>query len=91
MISRREFVIMTGAAVATSRILFAAEKVPTMLDHLLLGCGNLDAGIAFVEKHTGVKAALGGVHPRWDRCTTSKSSRRTQHNPKFPRCAPNCQ
>ena len=63
MISRREFVIMTGAAVATSRILFAAEKVPTMLDHLLFGCGNLDAGIAFVEKHTGVKAALGGVHP----------------------------
>jgi catechol 2,3-dioxygenase-like lactoylglutathione lyase family enzyme len=63
MISRREFVTMTGAAVAMSHSLFAAEKVPTMLDHLLLGCSDLDAGIAFVEKHTGVKPALGGVHP----------------------------
>ena len=63
MISRREFVIMTGAAAAMSHGLFAAEKVPTMLDHLLLGCNDLDAGIAFVEKHTGVKPAVGGVHP----------------------------
>ena len=63
MISRREFVIITGAAAAMPHSLFAAEKVPTMLDHLLLGCNDLDAGIAFVEKHTGVKPALGGVHP----------------------------
>jgi len=34
-----------------------------MLDHLLLGCSDLDQGIAFVEEHTGVKPATGGVHP----------------------------
>ncbi len=34
-----------------------------MLDHLLLGCSDLDQGIAFVEKHTGVRPAMGGVHP----------------------------
>jgi hypothetical protein len=34
-----------------------------MLDHLLLGSNDLNAGIAFVEEHTGVRAAIGGVHP----------------------------
>jgi hypothetical protein len=34
-----------------------------MLDHILLGCNELDRGIAFVEQHTGVRAAFGGVHP----------------------------
>ena len=34
-----------------------------MLDHILLGSNDLDRGIAFVEKHTGVRAAFGGVHP----------------------------
>jgi len=37
--------------------------VPTLLDHILLGASSLEGGIAFVEKHTGVTAALGGVHP----------------------------
>jgi catechol 2,3-dioxygenase-like lactoylglutathione lyase family enzyme len=34
-----------------------------MLDHLLLGCSDLEQGTAFVEKHTGVRPAIGGVHP----------------------------
>jgi hypothetical protein len=34
-----------------------------MLDHILLGCNDLNRGIAFVEEHTGVRAAFGGVHP----------------------------
>ena len=34
-----------------------------MLDHILLGCSDLDRGIDFVEEHTGVRAAFGGVHP----------------------------
>jgi len=29
----------------------------------LLGCSDLERGIAFVEEHTGVRAAFGGVHP----------------------------
>jgi len=43
--------------------LWAAERVPTLLDHLSLGCSDLDQGIAFVEKHTGVRPAVGGAHP----------------------------
>jgi len=34
-----------------------------MFDHLLLGCSDLDQGIVFVESHTGVRPAIGGVHP----------------------------
>jgi catechol 2,3-dioxygenase-like lactoylglutathione lyase family enzyme len=34
-----------------------------VLDHVMLGFNDLDRGIAFVEEHTGVRAALGGVHP----------------------------
>src|SRR5215472_14226224 len=63
MVSRREFVILAGCAAVMPRLLYAAEEVSTMLDHLLLGCSDLDAGIAFVEKHTGVRPAVGGVHP----------------------------
>ncbi len=33
------------------------------LDHLLLGVPNLEAGIAWVEEKTGVKAMPGGRHP----------------------------
>ena len=64
MISRRHFLIITGgAAAAMTHNLFAKDKVPTMLDHLLLGCSDLDEGIAFVEKYTGMRPAMGGVHP----------------------------
>lgn len=55
--------MLAGSAAAMPSILWAAEKVPYMLDHLLLGCSDLDQGIAFVEKHTGVRPAVGGVHP----------------------------
>jgi hypothetical protein len=34
-----------------------------MLDHILLGCPELDAGITLLRQHTGVGAAFGGVHP----------------------------
>jgi hypothetical protein len=63
MISRREFVILTGCAALTPQCVWAAEKFPDMLDHLLLGCSDLDEGIAYVEEHTGVRPAVGGVHP----------------------------
>ncbi|MDQ5857778.1 MAG: VOC family protein [Acidobacteriota bacterium] len=33
------------------------------VDHLLLGVSDLDSGIAWVEKATGVKAVVGGTHP----------------------------
>src|SRR5207248_10803656 len=40
-----------------------ASGVPGPFDHMLLGCGDLDKGIEFVERHLGVRAAFGGVHP----------------------------
>lgn len=33
------------------------------LDHILLGCRDLDQGIAYVETLSGYRAALGGSHP----------------------------
>jgi hypothetical protein len=35
----------------------------TGLDHIILGINDLDHGIAWLERLTGVRAAFGGVHP----------------------------
>lgn len=37
--------------------------IPASLDHLILGASDLALGIRWVEERTGVRAALGGVHP----------------------------
>ena len=50
---------MLGSRVDTQSLTPAARAV----DHLLLGVPDLDSGIAWVEKMTGVKAAIGGSHP----------------------------
>jgi hypothetical protein len=63
MISRRLFLALTGATLAVPQISFGKEDVPALLDHILLGSNDLDAGIAFLEDNTGVRAAMGGVHP----------------------------
>jgi hypothetical protein len=68
MISRRSFLALTGGALAMPSAALAApaeddDDVPALLDHILLGCSDLDRGIAFVEEGTGVRAAMGGVHP----------------------------
>jgi hypothetical protein len=66
MISRRTFLAVAGGALLLPHDLLSADsapKVPPMLDHILLGCSDLDQGIAFVEQHTGVRPAIGGVHP----------------------------
>src|SRR5271157_1280852 len=62
MLSRRLFLAMTGGALTSPAISWGAVEVPTVLDHILLGSIDLDEGIAFVKKHTGVTAAFGGVH-----------------------------
>jgi hypothetical protein len=63
-VSRRLFISVAAAAIAAPRSLWSAqERTPTLLDHILLGSADLDAGIALVENRTGVRAALGGVHP----------------------------
>jgi hypothetical protein len=67
-ITRRDFCLTSAATLLAARIANAtattsASLVPALLDHILLGCNDLDHGIAFVEQHTGVRAAFGGVHP----------------------------
>jgi hypothetical protein len=62
-LTRRFFVAMTGGAVVAPSISWATTEVPPMLDHIILGCSDLDKGIAIVEERTGVRAAFGGVHP----------------------------
>jgi hypothetical protein len=62
-IPRRSFLAITAGALVFPNFSFAEAEAPSMLDHILLGCKDLDRGIAFVEQHTGVRAAFGGVHP----------------------------
>ena len=62
-IPRRLFLALIGGILAATRTSWATTEVPTMLDHILLGCSDLDHGIEFVEQRTGVRAAFGGVHP----------------------------
>ena len=68
MISRRSFLTLSGAALASPCVTCAAnveeeEDVPALLDHIILGCSDLDKGIEFVHDGTGVLPAMGGVHP----------------------------
>ena len=62
-IPRRMFLVLTGGALAAPKLAWTANETPTLLDHILLGCNDLERGIAFVEERSGVRAAFGGVHP----------------------------
>ena len=61
-ISRRSILALTGALALRARGA-GPPSVPESFDHMLLGCSDLDKGIELVERHLGVRAALGGVHP----------------------------
>ena len=68
--SRRNFLALTGGALAVPSLALAEnaddttdDDVPALLDHIILGCNDLDRGIEAVEEATGVRPAVGGVHP----------------------------
>ena len=64
--SRRAFVktALAGAAAGLIvRIDQAANPVPSVLDHVILGIDDLDRGIGWMEEHAGVRPVFGGVHP----------------------------
>ncbi len=61
--SRRLFLTVTGGALAVPSMLLAESEAPSLLDHILLGCNDLQHGIDYVQQYTGVRAAFGGVHP----------------------------
>jgi hypothetical protein len=62
-LSRRTFLAISAGAALAPSFAWGAEPVPSLLDHILLGCSDLERGIAFVEEHSGLRAAFGGVHP----------------------------
>lgn len=62
-ICRRSFIAVAAGAAFAPLLSLTASEVPSLLDHVLLGCNDLDGGIDFVEQRTGVRAAFGGVHP----------------------------
>src|ERR1700736_1980742 len=62
-IPRRIFLALSGGALVSPKLSSGEVDPPAMLDHILLGCNDLDRGIAYVEERTGVRAAFGGVHP----------------------------
>jgi len=54
---------MTGATIVARPLLCSVDLVPPMFDHMILGVGDLDRGIAYMEERTNVRAVFGGVHP----------------------------
>ena len=50
---------------STGMLLFGEQGTPVQdaFDHVLLGVSDLERGIAWFEQQTGVRAAIGGVHP----------------------------
>src|SRR5260370_17377287 len=62
-VSRRSFLGIAVSAALIPGLAWPSADVPSLLDHFILGCDDLDRGIDFVEKHTGVCAAFGGIHP----------------------------
>jgi Glyoxalase-like domain len=65
LVDRRQFLKVSSGTLSASLLLREGMRVslPEKLDHILLGSPDLQAGIEFVEKRTGVRAAFGGVHP----------------------------
>jgi catechol 2,3-dioxygenase-like lactoylglutathione lyase family enzyme len=63
-ISRRAFSCSAAVLLAAPTLARPSiGRVPKTLDHIILGCTDLDAGIEFVFRHLGVRAIPGGVHP----------------------------
>jgi hypothetical protein len=63
-LSRRTFNVAAASLVAAPHLAWpASHHVPAALDHVILGCNDLDAGVEYVYQRTGVRAAAGGVHP----------------------------
>src|SRR5437016_1188005 len=58
--TRRVFVGGSASMIARGQNLSPSASAA---DHLLLGVSDLDRGIAWVEQRTGIRPAMGGVHP----------------------------
>jgi len=66
MLSRRSFLAASSGMFMSSllaRVDLKPVPYPLNLDHLIVGCRDLDQGIAYIEKFSGYRAELGGSHP----------------------------
>ena len=64
--SALRLLVCTGTGLCWRRPMASAQSLrpaADAVDHLLLGTRDLDAGIEWVAKRTGIKAAIGGSHP----------------------------
>ena len=59
-LTRRSLLFGSASLIAMAQDL---KPVISVVDHLLLGTADLDGGIDWVEQRSGVRAAIGGVHP----------------------------
>jgi catechol 2,3-dioxygenase-like lactoylglutathione lyase family enzyme len=64
-LTRRSFLRASSGAISASLLLESSLMAvePIQPDHVLLGCKDLDAAIAFAEKLCGYRAEIGGSHP----------------------------
>ncbi len=62
---RREVLGMLAGAAVGRRVLAGPEtRAPRdAVDHIVIGISDLERGIGIIEARTGVRPALGGVHP----------------------------
>jgi hypothetical protein len=64
LLSRRAFSLAATGLMAAPRLAWPASgRVPKSVDHIILGCNDLDTGVEYIYQRTGVRAAPGGVHP----------------------------
>jgi len=63
LLSRKDFLLLAATLAAIPHQILADDGIPSMLDHILLGVRDLDEGISFIEKKSGVRAIVGGSHP----------------------------
>jgi hypothetical protein len=65
-LSRREAIGLAMAMPLSLRSHMNTQNLVPLrdaVDHLILGCADLQRGIAWFEERTGVRAAIGGSHP----------------------------
>ena len=68
VLSRRDFVHLAASGVTAAVIPRLRRRGATMsalaaVDHLIVGVADLDAGMNWFAQRTGVRPAVGGVHP----------------------------
>jgi hypothetical protein len=64
LIDRRDFLLGIGGMLALSKASGSVrEGISSRIDHIILGCNDLNVGVDFVSARTGVYPTFGGVHP----------------------------